>query len=113
MRHPFDLNPSELNPDGEGPQSFPPNLEFEEVLSPAQAESVGGGLSFTTLAVGEEGGSSWDLPKTRPPVYKPIAPPVPPIYTTLALGEEGGDELIIMDPPEVTTLAWEKKEKRT
>lgn len=105
MRHPFDLNPQDL--------------EFEESLAVTEAETVGGGLVATTLAIGEEGGDRpyfWPKPIPRPRP-KPIGPPE---YTTLALGEEGGDyppattrawgeeggdEPPIIGPPEATTLA--------
>ena len=99
MRHPFDLNDSELEA---------LDLDFEEELTEEEAAQVGGGLSlYTTKALGEEGG---DFPKPIPfdpphpfpfpkPIPQPQPEPHPPIATTLAIGEEGGDDL------PVTTLA--------
>jgi hypothetical protein len=57
--------------------------------------SITGGLTLTTLAVGEEGGDYFPRPpKWCPPIappHSPIKPPIkPPEVTTLALGEEGG-----------------------
>lgn len=72
MRHPFDLEISDL----ENVQ-----LDLEQTLTNEAATKVTGGLVATTLALGEEGGC----------IFPPIKPPIkPPIYTTLALGEEGG-----------------------
>jgi hypothetical protein len=86
MRHPFDLNPNEIEAI---------DLEFLEELSEAESSHIDGSLRYTTMALGEEGG--WEptpSPKPRPsPRPRPIDPPE---ATTLALGEEGG---------EVTTLA--------
>lgn len=96
MRHPFDLNDSELEA---------LDLDFEEELTEEEAAQVGGGLSLTTLALGEEGGG---FPKPIPcdpplpfpkPIPLPEPEPHPPIATTKALGEEGGDDF------PVTTLA--------
>ncbi|MBD1845637.1 hypothetical protein H6F89_19945 [Cyanobacteria bacterium FACHB-63] len=88
MRHPFDLSVTELKT---------LDLDFEEDLMLDAAEAVAGGLTLTTLALGEEGGRGDYFP--RPPKVPPICPrPVPippPEMTTMALGEEGG----------VTTLA--------
>ncbi len=108
MRHPFDLNDSELEA---------LDLDFEEELTEEEAAQVGGGLSlYTTKALGEEGGGftkalgegGGDFPKPIPfdpphpfpfPKPIPVPEPHPPIATTLAIGEEGGDDL------PVTTLA--------
>ncbi|NER30476.1 MAG: hypothetical protein F6J89_23365, partial [Symploca sp. SIO1C4] len=78
MRHPFDLDPSELkNID----------LDFEEQLTDEEAAQVGGGLSiYTTQAVGEEGGDPWYPIPFDPPFPFPCPKPWP------------------IDPPEVTTL---------
>jgi hypothetical protein len=100
MRHPFDLNSTELET---------VELEFSEEITSEEAALVGGGLSIaTTRALGEEGG--YDYP------IKPIEP----IYTSLAFGEEGGwcptplpqplphpipEPLPIKPPFEVTTMA--------
>ena len=88
MNHPFDLDPAELEA---------MDLDFEETLTEEEAAHIGGGSRVTTLAVGEEGGSS--------PIQCISAPcpgseggggfPVRPIFfdppaTTLAIGEEGG-----------------------
>lgn len=111
MRHPFDLSLTELQA-----IAFDTNLDFEEVVSDSEAEQVGGGTIYTTLALGEEGGycppssppSYPDRcpPYNRPPLPKPRPIPICPIdhpitthawgeeggtVTTLALGEEGGD----------------------
>ena len=85
MNHPFDLDPAELEA---------MDLDFEETLTDEEAAHIGGAISYTTLAVGEEGGSA--------PVQCISAPcpgceggggfavrPDPPM-TTLAIGEEGG-----------------------
>ena len=93
MNHPFNLNLSDLEA---------VDLDFEEQLSVEEAEKVGGGTIFTTLALGEEGGCYPPIIKDpcypRPPIKwplpceLPIDPPgEPPEVTTLALGEEGGD----------------------
>jgi hypothetical protein len=89
MNHPFDLDPAELEA---------MDLDFEETLTEEEAAHIGGGLRYTTLAVGEEGGNSpiqcisapcprseggGGFPFPRPPVFEPPA-------TTLAIGEEGG-----------------------
>lgn len=69
MRHPFDLEISDL-------ENI--NLDIEEALAEEEATKITGGLISTTQALGKEGGR----------IFPPIKPP---IYTTLALGEEGGD----------------------
>ena len=89
MNHPFDLDPAELEA---------MDLAFEETLTDEEAAHIGGGIRYTTLAVGEEGGNGpiqcisapcpgseggGGFPFPRPPVFEP-----PP--TTLAIGEEGG-----------------------
>lgn len=80
MRHPFDFTLTELDAI---------DLDFQENLTDHEASQVGGGLTYTTLAVGEEGGSSrpYPIPHPRPNPR----PSEPPTMTTLALGEEGGD----------------------
>lgn len=82
MRHPFDLELSELEA---------LDLDFEEELTTEEAERVGGGLYVTTMALGEEGGSVLP-PLPNPPIGgKPKPKPIDPIFTTLAIGEEGGE----------------------
>jgi hypothetical protein len=111
MRHPFDLEPQEFEYTN-GQPAMPRELEFEETVPSAEAESVGGGFKMTTRAIGEEGGDrSWRLPLPRPIPYpnpKPV-PIEPPKYTTLALGEEGGFDPPSLKPPEVTTLAIDEE----
>ena len=88
MRHPFDFTLTELDAI---------DLDFQEPLTDHEASHVGGGLTYTTLALGEEGGSSRPYPIPHPRPSKPHPRPIePPTMTTMALGEEGGD---------VTTLA--------
>lgn len=87
MRHPFDLNSTELED---------LDLNFEEPLTDDEAQQVGGGW-----------GCFWPIKPPiciDPPIYieppikwppdceiEPLPPKYPgPIYTTLALGEEGG-----------------------
>ncbi|MEG3954422.1 hypothetical protein [Microcoleus sp. herbarium2] len=91
MNHPFDLDPAELEA---------MDLDFEETLTEEEAAHVGGGIRYTTLAVGEEGGGgpiqciSAPCPGSEggggfpvpPPPFIPFDPPA----TTLAIGEEGG-----------------------
>ncbi|NJO40923.1 MAG: hypothetical protein HC769_21860 [Cyanobacteria bacterium CRU_2_1] len=80
MRHPFDLDLAELNAI---------DLDFEECLTAEEAAQVGGGMVYTTMALGEEGGCfPYHPPKCRP-ISRPC--PIDPPVTTLALGEEGGD----------------------
>lgn len=74
MRHPFELELSDLED---------VQLDVEQTLTTEESSEVTGGLTATTLALGEEGGCIY------PPI-KPIRPIKPPIYTTLAIGEEGG-----------------------
>jgi hypothetical protein len=92
MRHPFDLDPSEL----EALQ-----LDVVEELTDEEAANIGGGRSFTTRALGEEGGgdvTTLALGEEGGGVTTRalgeeggVTPPEkPPIATTLALGEEGG-----------------------
>ena len=90
MRHPFDLDPSELKT---------VDLDFGEQLTDEEAAQVGGGLTiYTTEAVGEEGGGFYPLPYPLPypyslPYPKPYPKPIgPPLATTMALGEEGGND---------------------
>lgn len=111
MRHPFDLSLNELKAiDSE--IDLNTNLDFDETLSDSEADQIGGGSVYTTLALGEEGGDEFypdPYPDRRPrfprrpsPKPIPITPIDPPItthawgeeggkVTTLALGEEGGD----------------------
>jgi hypothetical protein len=63
MRHPFDLDPKDDELNFCRNQTTPQDLEFEEAVSPSEAEWVGGGLSFTTLALGEEGGRPFSPPQ--------------------------------------------------
>ena len=100
MRHPFALDPEELE-----------NLEldFEELLTDEEAAQVGGGYydiqcisqpcpgseggDATTEALGEEGGYyPWPQP-TPYPIDFPY-PIKPPEITTFALGEEGGEPVL-------------------
>jgi hypothetical protein len=88
MNHPFDLDPAELEA---------MDLDFEETLTEEEAAHIGGGISYTTLAWGEEGGGSVQCISApcpgseggggvsfpRPPVFDPPA-------STDAIGEEGG-----------------------
>ena len=90
MSHPFDLDPAELEA---------MDLDFEETLTDEEAAHLGGGLRYTTMALGEEGGNDGliecisapcpgiegggGFPVSRPPVFEPPA-------TTDAIGEEGG-----------------------
>ncbi|HAX74425.1 MAG TPA: hypothetical protein DCY88_00955 [Cyanobacteria bacterium UBA11372] len=88
MRHPFDLDPADLEA---------MDLNFEEQLTNEEAAQIGGGLMATTAAVGEEGGGivciSAPCPGSEgggnpwPP--KPI-PIDPPPLTTRIQSEEGG-----------------------
>lgn len=88
MNHPFDLDIADLEAI---------DLDFEETLTDEESTRIGGGIRFTTLALGEEGGGgpiqciSAPCPGSEggggfPPKPIPIDPPV----TTLAIGEEGG-----------------------
>ena len=90
MNHPFDLDPAELEA---------LDLDFEETLTDEEAADIGGGIRYTTLALGEEGGSSpvqcisAPCPGSEggggfPPFPGPRV--FPPPVTTLAIGEEGG-----------------------
>jgi hypothetical protein len=111
MRHPFDLSLTELQA-----IDLDSDLDFEEAVSDSEAEQVGGGTIYTTLALGEEGGycppprpipypdrcPPYNQPPLPKPIPRPICPPIvhPPVTrawgeddctaTTLALGEEGG-----------------------
>jgi hypothetical protein len=115
VRHPFDLKLPELQSFNDQVYDRMKDVEFEEVISPDEADSVAGGRWATTLAIGEEGGR-WPRPYPKPPwppTEEPIVPPVddpikpikPPIYTTHAIGEEGGSPPELIGPPDVTTLA--------
>lgn len=93
MRHPFDLQQTELDA---------LDLNFEETLTDEEAEQVGGGIRYY---------HPFKPPHyVRPPIkFPPIepcplpydpTPPTPypeepPIMTTLAIGEEGGSEVFI------------------
>jgi len=97
LNHPFNLDISNLED---------LNLDLEQQLTEEEAARVGGGLTFTTLALGEEGGDYSKFPQPQP------GPIDPPEYTTQALGEEGGDypefpqpQPDPIDPPEYTTQA--------
>ncbi|MEG4092291.1 hypothetical protein [Microcoleus sp. Pol12B4] len=88
MNHPFDLDIADLEAI---------DLDFEETLTDEQAAHIGGGIRFTTLALGEEGGGgsiqciSAPCPGSEGGGGFPPPPPIfdPPV-TTLAIGEEGG-----------------------
>lgn len=94
MSHPFDLDPAELEA---------VDLDFEETLTDEEATHIGGGLRFTTMALGEgggggliecisdpcpgsEGGGGFPFPPPPPPPPIFFGPPM----TTDAMGEEGG-----------------------
>lgn len=90
MNHPFDLDPAELEA---------MDLDFEETLTEEEAAHIGGGIRYTTLALGEEGGSgpvqciSAPCPGSEGGGGFPVPLPTPifdPPATTLAIGEEGG-----------------------
>jgi len=88
MNHPFDLDPAELEA---------MDLDFEEMLTEEEAAHIGGGISYTTMALGEGGGGpvqcisapcpgsegGGGFPFPRPRVFDPPA-------STDAIGEEGG-----------------------
>jgi len=87
MDHPFDLDAAQLEAI---------DFDFEETLSDALIAPIGGGIIFTTLAMGEEGGCH--------PIQCISAPcpgsegggagfgltPIDDWATTQAMGEEGG-----------------------
>ncbi|MEG4317474.1 MULTISPECIES: hypothetical protein [unclassified Microcoleus] len=89
MNHPFDLDAADLEA---------MDLDFEEQLTDEQAAQVGGGLkappTYTTLALGEEGGGivciSAPCPGSEGGGDPPHPIPIDPPMTTMALGEEGG-----------------------
>ena len=92
MNHPFDLDPAELEA---------VDLDFEETLTDEEAAHIGGGIRYTTQAVGEEGGGGGPIQCISAPCPGseggggfPFFPPRPPVFeaqpTTLAIGEEGG-----------------------
>lgn len=88
MNHPFDLDPAELEAI---------DLDFEETLTEEEAAHIGGGIRFTTLALGEEGGGgpiqciSAPCPGSEGGGGFPVeAIRFDPPATTQALGEEGG-----------------------
>jgi len=89
MNHPFDLDPAELEAI---------DLDFEETLTDEQAAHIGGGIRYTTMALGEEGGSGPIVCISAPcPGSEggggfpfPSLPVVEPLPTTRAIGEEGG-----------------------
>jgi hypothetical protein len=96
MRHPFDLQPTEL---------VAIDLNFEETLTEEEAQQVGGGLQYCPpIKPPQYLGPPIQLPpdceiKPLPLPCYPIDPPSPPIskepiMTTLALGEEGGCPVI-------------------
>lgn len=102
MQHPFDIDGAEL---------AALELEFEESLRDEDAAAIAGGLTMTTLALGEEGGHSYypiprknncpvlPIPYPSEPCSAPYDWPRPqlevPVYTTLALGEEGGSPTLL------------------
>lgn len=65
------------------------------LFEPLEGDTVQAGATYTTLALGEEGGCIWSpgIPFSRPPL--PRAPIVPKPPTTSAIGEEGGAPFII------------------
>ncbi len=92
MKHPFDLNPEEL-------ENL--HLDIEQSLSDEEAEQLSGGLTFSTQALGEEGGQippklpdfklpEFDYPSHLPPTASTYAYGEEGGATTLAIGEEGG-----------------------
>ena len=84
MNHPFDLDAADLEA---------MDLDFEEQLTDEQAAQVGGGLTATTLALGEEGGGIVCISAPCPGSEgggSPYPIPTEPPMTTMALGEEGG-----------------------
>lgn len=100
LKHPFELDLSDLE------VLEPVDAVEQEDLNGSSGKFGGaftkalyeqGGPIFTTLALGEEGGSPepptpidpWRPIKPRPPICGPV-PIKPPIATTQALGEEGG-----------------------
>jgi hypothetical protein len=100
MDHPFDLDAAQLEAI---------NFGFEETLSAdALIDLIGGaigGIIFTTLAMGEEGGDCpIDCISAPCPGSEgggggfPVGPIFEPPMTTMAMGEEGGD-------PPMTTMA--------
>lgn len=89
MNHPFDLDPAELEA---------LDLDFEETLTEEEAAHIGGGIRYTTMAVGEEGGGgpvqciSAPCPGSEGGGGVPSSPAFSfdPPATTDAIGEEGG-----------------------
>ena len=87
MNHPFDLDPAELEA---------LDLDFEETLTDEEAAHVGGGIRYTTLALGEEGGGgpieciSAPCPGSEGGGAGFAVRPIDPPATTDAQGEEGG-----------------------
>ena len=91
MDHPFDLDAAQLEAI---------DFDFEETLSDALIDPIGGGIGeiiFTTLAVGEEGGDcpiqciSAPCPGSEGGGGFPVeAIGFDPPLTTDAIGEEGG-----------------------
>jgi hypothetical protein len=92
MNHPFDLDPAELEA---------MDLDFEETLTDEEATHIGGGLRYTTRALGEEGGNSPIQCISAPcpgsegggggfPFPPPRPIPIDPPMSTMAMGEEGG-----------------------
>jgi hypothetical protein len=87
MNHPFDLDPAELEA---------MDLDFEETLTDEETTHIGGGLRYTTQAVGEEGGNSpiqcisAPCPGSEGGGGGNPRPPIDPPVTTKALREEGG-----------------------
>ena len=96
MRHPFDLDRSEL---------AAIDLNFEETLTDEEAQQVEGGWGIFPHKPPHYLGPPIKRPpsgiiKPPPHPYYPIKPPIhpspqPPMVTTLALGEEGGSSMWI------------------
>ena len=86
MKHPFDLDSSDLEA---------LDLDFKEQLTEEETARVGGGNNPYPLPS--------HLPSPSPlPFPKPSPSPYPPQATTLAVGEEGGGE-----DPIYTQAMWE------
>jgi len=93
MDHPFDLDAAQLEAI---------DFDFEETPSDALIDPIAGGIIFTTLAMGEEGGChpiqciSAPCPGSEgggggfPFPHQPIFDPP---MSTMAMGEEGGDPI--------------------
>ena len=81
MRHPFDLELSDL-------ESVQFNV-FEELTDEEAANVAGGGIGITTLAIDEEGGNISASIEISSLAFREEGGGG--LITTQALGEEGGD----------------------